>query len=177
MGTGGVGRPQIHPHASVASSGRGGESTRGVPGEGPQPSRGFCPGARPSLGTVGQERESPWILLRPLWAVLFRHCSIESFPVRSTAASGSPSSVSHRFTWTRDGKPFDLSDPRIIRLNGSGSFRIPNEGHITHFQGKYRCFAANALGVAMSEEAEFIVPSKFLRVHSQATMRWLLPAC
>uniref|UniRef100_A0A2K6FR12 Cell adhesion molecule L1 like n=1 Tax=Propithecus coquereli TaxID=379532 RepID=A0A2K6FR12_PROCO len=64
------------------------------------------------------------------------------------------------FTWTKDDKPFDLSDPRITVFNNSGTFKIPNEGHISHFQGKYRCFASNKLGVAMSEEIEFIVPSK-----------------
>ncbi|XP_066100707.1 neural cell adhesion molecule L1-like protein isoform X1 [Saccopteryx bilineata] len=64
-----------------------------------------------------------------------------------------------RFTWTKDDQPFDLSDPRIIPSNDSGTFRIPNEGHVAHFQGKYRCFAANKLGVAMSEEIEFIVPN------------------
>ncbi|XP_075854579.1 neural cell adhesion molecule L1-like protein isoform X2 [Microcebus murinus] len=71
-------------------------------------------------------------------------------------AKGNPEPT---FTWTKDDKPFDLSDPRIIVFNNSGTFKIPNEGHISHFQGKYRCFASNKLGVAMSEEIEFIVPS------------------
>ncbi|KAM9592703.1 neural cell adhesion molecule L1-like protein isoform 3-T3 [Trichechus inunguis] len=71
-------------------------------------------------------------------------------------AKGNPAPI---FTWTKDDKPFNLSDPRIIVSNSSGTFKIPNEGHISHFQGKYRCFAANKLGVAMSEEIEFIVPS------------------
>lgn len=64
-----------------------------------------------------------------------------------------------KFTWTKDGKPFDLSDPRVIVSNNSGTFRIPNEGQISHFQGKYRCLASNKLGVAMSEEIDFIVPN------------------
>ncbi|XP_021495047.1 neural cell adhesion molecule L1-like protein isoform X3 [Meriones unguiculatus] len=64
-----------------------------------------------------------------------------------------------KFSWTKDDKPFDLSDPRIIVSNNSGTFKIPNEGHISHFQGKYRCFASNRLGTAISEEIEFIVPS------------------
>ncbi|KAM7064305.1 neural cell adhesion molecule L1-like protein isoform 3-T3 [Molossus nigricans] len=64
-----------------------------------------------------------------------------------------------KFTWTKDDKPFDLSDPRVVVSNNSGTFRISNEGQIAHFQGKYRCFAANKLGVAMSEEIEFIVPN------------------
>ncbi|XP_073087041.1 neural cell adhesion molecule L1-like protein isoform X3 [Manis javanica] len=71
-------------------------------------------------------------------------------------AKGNPEPT---FTWTKDDKPFDLSDPRIIVFNNSGTFKIPNEGHISHFQGKYRCFASNKLGVAMSEEIEFIVPN------------------
>lgn len=70
-------------------------------------------------------------------------------------------SFRYRFMWTKDGKPFDFSDPRIIVSNNSGTFRIPNEGQIAHFQGKYRCFASNKLGVAMSEEIEFIVPSEY----------------
>uniref|UniRef100_A0A8D0XJ90 Neural cell adhesion molecule L1-like protein n=1 Tax=Sus scrofa TaxID=9823 RepID=A0A8D0XJ90_PIG len=64
-----------------------------------------------------------------------------------------------KYSWTKDDKHFELSDPRIIASNNSGTFRIPNEGHISHFQGKYRCFASNKLGVAMSEEIEFIVPN------------------
>ncbi|KAM6169201.1 neural cell adhesion molecule L1-like protein [Rhynchocyon petersi] len=71
-------------------------------------------------------------------------------------AKGNPEPT---FMWTKDDKHFDLSDPRIIVSNNSGTFRIPNEGHISHFQGKYRCFAENKLGIAMSEEIEFIVPS------------------
>lgn len=71
-------------------------------------------------------------------------------------AKGNPEPV---FSWTKDDKHFDLSDARIIASNNSGTFKIPNEGHISHFQGKYRCYASNKLGVAMSEEIEFIVPS------------------
>ncbi|XP_070094695.1 neural cell adhesion molecule L1-like protein isoform X4 [Equus przewalskii] len=71
-------------------------------------------------------------------------------------AKGNPEPT---FTWTKDDKPFNLSDPQIIVSNNSGTFKIPNEGHISHFQGKYRCFASNKLGVAVSEEIEFIVPN------------------
>ncbi|XP_057363255.1 neural cell adhesion molecule L1-like protein isoform X5 [Manis pentadactyla] len=71
-------------------------------------------------------------------------------------AKGNPEPT---FTWTKDDRPFDLSDPRIIVSNNSRTFKIPNEGHVSHFQGKYRCFASNKLGVAISEEIEFIVPN------------------
>ncbi|PNJ68083.1 CHL1 isoform 10, partial [Pongo abelii] len=71
-------------------------------------------------------------------------------------AKGNPEPT---FSWTKDGNPFYFTDHRIITSNNSGTFRIPNEGHISHFQGKYRCFASNKLGIAMSEEIEFIVPS------------------
>ncbi|KAF4024062.1 hypothetical protein G4228_015864, partial [Cervus hanglu yarkandensis] len=64
-----------------------------------------------------------------------------------------------KFLWNKDDKPFNLSDPRIVVSNNGGTFRIPNDGHISHFQGKYRCFASNKLGIAMSEEIEFIVPN------------------
>ncbi|XP_063458783.1 neural cell adhesion molecule L1-like protein isoform X4 [Pan paniscus] len=71
-------------------------------------------------------------------------------------AKGNPEPT---FSWTKDGNPFYFTDHRIMTSNNSGTFRIPNEGHISHFQGKYRCFASNKLGIAMSEEIEFIVPS------------------
>ncbi|XP_006018755.1 neural cell adhesion molecule L1-like protein isoform X3 [Alligator sinensis] len=72
-------------------------------------------------------------------------------------ATGNPQPT---FNWTKDGKPFDLlSDPRIIPFNNSGTFMIQNHGIMADFQGKYRCYASNALGTAMSEEIELIVPS------------------
>ncbi|XP_059679232.1 neural cell adhesion molecule L1-like protein isoform X2 [Gavia stellata] len=80
----------------------------------------------------------------------------EDFTVKCEAR-GNPQPT---FNWTKDGKPFDLlSDPRIVASNNSGTFVIQNRGIITNFQGKYRCFASNVLGTAMSEEIELIVPS------------------
>ncbi|XP_068940181.1 neural cell adhesion molecule L1-like protein isoform X4 [Petaurus breviceps papuanus] len=72
-------------------------------------------------------------------------------------AKGNPEPTFH---WTKNEEQFSLfSDPRIVSSNNTGTFKILNEGHITHFQGKYRCFASNELGTAMSQEIEFIVPS------------------
>uniref|UniRef100_A0A8B9PX97 Neural cell adhesion molecule L1-like protein n=1 Tax=Apteryx owenii TaxID=8824 RepID=A0A8B9PX97_APTOW len=80
----------------------------------------------------------------------------EDFTIKCEA-KGNPQPI---FNWTKDGKPFDLlSDPRILTFNNSGTFVIQNHGIITNFQGKYRCYASNALGTAMSEEIELIVPS------------------
>lgn len=80
----------------------------------------------------------------------------EDFTIKCEAR-GNPQPA---FNWTKDGKPFNLlSDPRIVATNNSGTFVIQNRGIITNFQGKYRCFASNVLGTAMSEEIELIVPS------------------
>ncbi|NWW29580.1 NCHL1 protein, partial [Panurus biarmicus] len=80
----------------------------------------------------------------------------EDFTIKCEAR-GNPQPT---FNWTKDGKPFDLSsDPRIVAFNNSGTFVIQNRGIINNFQGKYRCFASNVLGTAMSEEIELIVPS------------------
>ncbi|NXK86875.1 NCHL1 protein, partial [Formicarius rufipectus] len=80
----------------------------------------------------------------------------EDFTLRCEAR-GNPQPT---FNWTKDGKPFDLlSDRRVVTSNNSGTFVIQNRGIISSFQGKYRCFASNVLGTAMSEEIELIVPS------------------
>ncbi|XP_058635302.1 neural cell adhesion molecule L1-like protein isoform X7 [Onychostoma macrolepis] len=80
----------------------------------------------------------------------------ESFPMKCEA-TGNPGP---EFRWTKNGQDFDpYQDPRLIRLDDSGTFIIPNNGNLTEFQGNYRCFATNKLGTAMSEEIEFVVPS------------------
>ncbi|KAM7170269.1 neural cell adhesion molecule L1-like protein isoform 1-T2 [Macrochelys suwanniensis] len=80
----------------------------------------------------------------------------EDFTIKCEA-KGNPQPT---FNWTKDEKTFNLlSDPRIIASNNSGTFVIQNQGIIADFQGKYRCYASNELGTAMSEEIEIIVPS------------------
>ncbi|XP_038265991.1 neural cell adhesion molecule L1-like protein isoform X6 [Dermochelys coriacea] len=80
----------------------------------------------------------------------------EDFTIKCEA-KGNPQPT---FNWTKDEKPFNLlSDPRIIASRNSGTFVIQNQGMIADFQGKYRCYASNELGTAMSEEIEIIVPS------------------
>lgn len=53
-------------------------------------------------------------------------------------------------------------DSRLIKEESSGTFVIPNNKDTVKYQGKYRCYASNKLGTAISEESEFIVPSKSL---------------
>ncbi|XP_050968094.1 neural cell adhesion molecule L1-like protein isoform X4 [Labeo rohita] len=80
----------------------------------------------------------------------------ESFPMKCEA-TGNPGP---EFKWTKNGQDFDpYQDPRLITLDDSGTFIIPNNGNLTEFQGNYRCFATNKLGTAMSEEIEFVVPN------------------
>ncbi|XP_068598340.1 neural cell adhesion molecule L1-like protein isoform X1 [Brachionichthys hirsutus] len=80
----------------------------------------------------------------------------ESFPV-TCDAKGNPEP---QFRWTKYGEEFfPFLDPRLMTEENSGTFVIPNNDNLTEYQGIYRCYAFNKLGVAMSEEIEFIVPN------------------
>ncbi|XP_060622312.2 neural cell adhesion molecule L1-like protein isoform X1 [Anolis sagrei] len=79
----------------------------------------------------------------------------EEFTIKCEA-KGNPHPT---FSWTKDGKPFDLQhDSRIIASSNSGTFVVKNRGNISNFQGKYRCYASNELGSAVSEEIAVVVP-------------------
>ncbi|XP_042348491.1 neural cell adhesion molecule L1-like protein isoform X2 [Plectropomus leopardus] len=57
-----------------------------------------------------------------------------------------------KYRWTKDGK--DFIPPHII----DGTLVLHNKRH-DQYQGKYRCYASNNLGTAMTEEIELKVPS------------------
>uniref|UniRef100_A0A8D3B1H0 Neural cell adhesion molecule L1-like protein n=1 Tax=Scophthalmus maximus TaxID=52904 RepID=A0A8D3B1H0_SCOMX len=79
----------------------------------------------------------------------------ESFPVMCEA-KGNPEP---EFRWTKNGLEFDpFLDPRLMKEENSGTFVIPNNGNLTEYQGIYRCYASNKMGIAISKEIEFIVP-------------------
>ncbi|XP_043936295.1 neural cell adhesion molecule L1 isoform X2 [Protopterus annectens] len=74
-------------------------------------------------------------------------------------ARGKPTPM---FRWTRDGVEFDLSsDPDVVRMNNSGTFTIPNNNGLAmkNYKGKYRCYASNDLGTAISKEIHLIAES------------------
>ncbi|XP_059396389.1 neural cell adhesion molecule L1-like protein [Carassius carassius] len=63
------------------------------------------------------------------------------------------------YRWTKDGMDFDLhKDFQLIIEESSGSFLIPNNKDMAKYEGKYRCYASNKLGAAISEESDLIVP-------------------
>lgn len=71
------------------------------------------------------------------------------------------------YRWTKDGMDFSPhKDPRLTTEETSGTFVIPNTKDKVKYRGKYRCYASNKLGSAISDETEFIVPSvpKFPKV-------------
>ncbi|XP_076133230.1 cell adhesion molecule L1-like a isoform X1 [Alosa pseudoharengus] len=80
----------------------------------------------------------------------------ESFTLKCEA-KGNPQPA---YRWTRDGQHFDpRRDPRLQTHPNSGTFVIPNNKHTYEYRGKYRCYASNELGTAITEETQFIVPN------------------
>nr|XP_020471233.1 neural cell adhesion molecule L1-like protein [Monopterus albus] len=59
------------------------------------------------------------------------------------------------YRWTKDGKDFILPYVTNKTDHTYGSF-VLHKKHLAQFQGKYRCYASNKLGTAMTEEIELI---------------------
>lgn len=70
-------------------------------------------------------------------------------------AKGNPAP---EYRWTKDGKDFiapQLTTNQTDRTNGT---IVLHSKQLVQFQGKYRCYASNKFGTAMTEEIELIVP-------------------
>ncbi|KAJ8409229.1 hypothetical protein AAFF_G00234270 [Aldrovandia affinis] len=79
----------------------------------------------------------------------------DSFSVKCEA-KGNPEP---KYRWTKNDQEFNPhQDSRLTKEANSGTFAILNKGNLTQYEGKYRCYASNKLGTAISEEIEFIVP-------------------
>lgn len=80
----------------------------------------------------------------------------ESYTLKCEA-KGNPQPV---YRWTKDGQHFDpRRDSRLQTQPNSGTFVIPNDKHTVEYRGKYRCYASNKLGIAITEETQFVVPN------------------
>ncbi|XP_061690244.1 neural cell adhesion molecule L1-like protein isoform X2 [Syngnathoides biaculeatus] len=65
------------------------------------------------------------------------------------------------YRWMKDDLDFIPPQPSTIRsdqFTTNGTFVLQNKS-LARFQGKYRCYASNKLGTAMTETIELIVPS------------------
>ncbi|XP_072287872.1 neural cell adhesion molecule L1 isoform X2 [Pyxicephalus adspersus] len=68
------------------------------------------------------------------------------------------------YMWEKDGVKFEPNDTRVIQKKYSGTLLISNiNGNMKDFQGKYRCYARNELGTAVSNEVHVI---------TEATPKW-----
>lgn len=68
---------------------------------------------------------------------------------------------SNRYRWTKDGEDFIPPHITTNKTDPTGGTVVLLNKHLINFQGKYRCYAFNKLGTAMTEEIELIAPSEY----------------
>lgn len=71
-------------------------------------------------------------------------------------ASGNPPP---EYRWTKDGKEFNYSEFTTNKTHRKNGTFVLHSKQLSQFQGKYRCYASNKLGTAMTEEVELTTPS------------------
>uniref|UniRef100_A0A3P8V7P1 Neural cell adhesion molecule L1 n=1 Tax=Cynoglossus semilaevis TaxID=244447 RepID=A0A3P8V7P1_CYNSE len=61
------------------------------------------------------------------------------------------------YRWTKDGKDFEPPHMTTSDSDRTDGKMVLSYKNLIHFQGKYRCYASNKLGTAMTEEIQLIV--------------------
>ncbi|XP_041860715.1 neural cell adhesion molecule L1-like protein isoform X2 [Melanotaenia boesemani] len=64
-----------------------------------------------------------------------------------------------KYRWTKDDQDLILPNAPTIRTDPTNGTIMFHSKHFHQFQGKYRCFASNKLGTAMSEDIKIVVSS------------------
>ncbi|XP_034552307.1 neural cell adhesion molecule L1-like protein isoform X2 [Notolabrus celidotus] len=63
------------------------------------------------------------------------------------------------YRWTKDGEDFIPPHVTTNRTDHTSGTFVLHDKQLGHFEGKYRCYASNKLGTAMTEEIKLIVSS------------------
>lgn len=72
-----------------------------------------------------------------------------------------------RYRWTKDGKDFEPPHMTTSDSDRTDGKMVLSYKNLIHFQGKYRCYASNKLGTAMTEEIQLIVAGKYHWPHAK----------
>lgn len=87
----------------------------------------------------------------PIIALPFDH----TVKIRCEARGNPPP----QYRWTKDGQDFIPPHFTTNKPDHTDGTIVLHSKHLVQFQGKYRCYASNKLGTAMTEEIELIISS------------------